>query len=84
VIAVARNTVLKNDASWPCGDKRHPFRLTRKLKTFDLSGCEITLPQSRVPSCVFQPSTGRVREDNLRTTTKDGKKIGFNELNDNR
>ncbi len=79
VIAVARNTVLKNDAS--CHAEINAIRsASRKLKTFDLSGCEIYSTTEPCPMCFSAIHWARIGKIIFGTTTKDAKKIGFNEL----
>ncbi len=79
VIAVARNTVLKSDAT--CHAEMNAIRLaSRKLKTFDLSGCVIYSTTEPCPMCFSAIHWARIDKIIYGTTTKDAKKIGFNEL----
>ncbi|MDD5072340.1 MAG: nucleoside deaminase [Candidatus Omnitrophica bacterium] len=79
VIAVARNTVLKNDAT--CHAEINAIRLaSRKLRTFDLSGCVIYSTTEPCPMCFSAIHWARIDKIIYGTSTKDAKKIGFNEL----
>lgn len=79
VLAVARNTVLKNDAS--CHAEINAIRIaSRKSRTFDLSGCEIYSTNEPCPMCFAAIHWARIDKIIYGTTTKDAKKIGFNEL----
>ena len=79
VVAVARNTVLKNDAT--CHAEINAIRIaSRKLKTFDLSGCVIYSTTEPCPMCFSAIHWARIDKIIYGTTTKDAKKIGFNEL----
>ena len=79
VIAVARNSVLKNDATSHA--EVNAIRLaSRKLKTFDLSGCVIYSTTEPCPMCFSAIHWARIDKIIYGTSTKDAKKIGFNEL----
>lgn len=79
VVAVARNTVLKNDAT--CHAEVNAIRLaSRKLKTFDLSGCVIYSTTEPCPMCFSAIHWARIKRIVYGTTTADAAKIGFNEL----
>jgi tRNA(Arg) A34 adenosine deaminase TadA len=79
MVVVARNTVLKNDAS--CHAEINAIRAaSRKLKTFDLSGCEIYSTTEPCPMCFSAIHWARIGKIIFGTSTKDAKKIGFNEL----
>ncbi|MDD4879186.1 MAG: nucleoside deaminase [Candidatus Omnitrophica bacterium] len=79
VIAVSRNTVLKNDAT--CHAEVNAIRIaSRKLKTFDLSGCIIYSTTEPCPMCFAAIHWARIDKIIYGTATKDAKKTGFNEL----
>ncbi|MFA5336360.1 MAG: nucleoside deaminase [Candidatus Omnitrophota bacterium] len=79
VLAAARNTVLRDDAS--CHAEVNAIRIaSRKLKTFDLSGCEIYSTTEPCPMCFSAIHWARIDKVIFGTDTKDAKKIGFNEL----
>lgn len=79
VIAVARNTVLKNDAT--CHAEMNAIRIASlKLKTFDLSGCVIYSTTEPCPMCFSAIHWARIDKIIYGTTTKDARKTGFNEL----
>lgn len=78
-IAVARNEVLKKDAT--CHAEINAIRIaSRKLKSFDLSGCVIYSTTEPCPMCFAAIHWARISKIVYGTTTKDAKKIGFNEL----
>jgi len=79
VLAVARNTVLRDDAS--CHAEVNAIRIaSRKLKAFDLSGCEIYSTTEPCPMCFSAIHWARIDKVVFGTDTRDAKKIGFNEL----
>ena len=80
LIAIARNTVLKNDAT--CHAEINAIRkASRKLKTFDLSGCTIYSTTEPCPMCFVAIHWARIKRIIYGTKTSDAKKFGFNELN---
>lgn len=79
VLSVARNAVLKKDAT--CHAEINAIRIvSRKLKTFDLSGCEIYSTTEPCPMCFAAIHWARIGKIIYGAATKDAKKIGFNEL----
>ena len=79
VIAIARNTVLKNDAS--CHAEINAIRLaSKKLKTYDLSGCRIYSTTEPCPMCFSAIHWARIGSIIYGNNIADAKKIGFNEL----
>lgn len=79
VIAVARNEVLKKDAT--CHAEINAIRIaSRKLKTFDLSGCEIYSTTEPCPMCFAAIHWARIKKIIYGTKTSDAGNIGFNEL----
>jgi len=79
VVAVARNTVLKNDAS--CHAEVNAIRVASKnLKTYDLSGCRIYSTTEPCPMCFSAIHWARIDSIIYGNTIADAKKIGFNEL----
>jgi tRNA(Arg) A34 adenosine deaminase TadA len=79
VIAVARNTVLKCDAS--CHAEVNAIRLaSRKLRSFDLSGCIIYSTTEPCPMCFSAIHWARIDAVIYGTTISDVKKLGFHEL----
>lgn len=80
VIAVSRNTVLKNDAT--CHAEINAIRAaSRKLGKYDLSGCVIYSTTEPCPMCFSAIHWARIKTIIFGTRTSDAKKIGFNELN---
>ncbi|MCU0650734.1 MAG: nucleoside deaminase [Candidatus Omnitrophica bacterium] len=79
VIAVGRNTVLRNDAS--CHAEINAIReASKKLKTYDLSGCEIYSTTEPCPMCFSAIHWARIDAVVFGTGISDARKIGFNEL----
>lgn len=80
VITVARNTVLKNDAT--CHAEINAIRAaSKKTKSYDLSGCIIYSTTEPCPMCFSAIHWARIKRIYYGTSTNDAKKIGFNELN---
>jgi guanine deaminase len=79
VLAVARNTVLANDAT--CHAEVNAIRIaSRKIKNFDLSGCVIYSTTEPCPMCFSAIHWARIKEVVYGTEIKDVRKLGFNEL----
>lgn len=79
VLAIARNLVLKKDAT--CHAEINAIRAaSRKLKTFDLSGCVIYSTNEPCPMCFAAIHWARIDRIIYGTTIKDAKRVGFNEL----
>jgi len=79
VLAVARNTVLKKDAT--CHAEVNAIRrVSKKLKTYDLSGCIIYSTTEPCPMCFSAIHWARIDSVIFGTHITDAKKIGFNEL----
>ena len=79
VLAVARNTVLKSDAS--AHAEINAIRLaSRKVRSFDLSGCVIYSTTEPCPMCFSAIHWAGIDVIVYGTTIADAKKIGFNEL----
>jgi tRNA(Arg) A34 adenosine deaminase TadA len=79
VIALARNTVLKNDPT--CHAEINAIKIaSKKLKTIDLSGCHIYSTTEPCPMCFSAIHWARIDLIVFGTNISDVKKIGFNEL----
>jgi len=79
VIAVAKNTVLKHDAT--CHAEINAIRIaSRKLKSFDLKGAIIYSTTEPCPMCFSAIHWARINTIIYGTAIKDAKKIGFNEM----
>jgi tRNA(Arg) A34 adenosine deaminase TadA len=79
VLAVARNTVLKNDAT--CHAEINAIRkASKKLKDFDLSGCIIYSTTEPCPMCFSAIHWARISAIIYGTNISDADKVGFNEL----
>jgi guanine deaminase len=79
VIAVARNTVLTEDAS--CHAEVNAIRqASKRLRTFDLSGCHIYSTTEPCPMCLAAIHWARIDSVCYGTTIADARRIGFREL----
>jgi len=79
VLAVARNTVLKNDAT--CHAEINAIRkASKKIKNFDLSGCVIYSTTEPCPMCFSAIHWARISTIIYGSNISDADKIGFNEL----
>jgi len=79
VIAISRNTVLKNDAT--CHAEINAIRkASEKLGTYDLSGCAIYSTTEPCPMCFAAIHWARIKRIIYGTKISDAKRIGFNEL----
>lgn len=80
VLAKARNAVLKNDAS--CHAEINAIRTaSRRIKSFDLSGCIIYSTTEPCPMCFSAIHWAKIGKIIYGTSICDAKKAGFNELN---
>ena len=79
VLATARNTVLKNDAT--CHAEINAIRTaSKKVKSFDLSGCRIYSTTEPCPMCFSAIHWARIETIVYGTDIADAKRLGFNEL----
>jgi len=79
VVAVARNTVLANDAT--CHAEINAIRkASRKLGTFDLSGCEIYSTTEPCPMCFGAIHWARIGTVYFGAGIGDAARAGFHEL----
>jgi guanine deaminase len=79
VVAVARNTVLENDAT--CHAEINAIRkASRSLGTFDLSGCEIYSTTEPCPMCFGAIHWARIGTVCFGTGIGDAARAGFHEL----
>lgn len=79
VIATTSNSVLKQDAT--CHAEMNAIRkASRKLKTFDLSGCEIYSTTEPCPMCFGAIHWAKIDSLIYGTKIVDAQKRGFNEL----
>ncbi|MDD5166365.1 MAG: nucleoside deaminase [Candidatus Omnitrophica bacterium] len=79
VLAVSRNTVLKTDAT-AHAEVNAIRAASRKLKTFDLSGCIIYSTTEPCPMCFSAIHWSRIGVLAYGTDIADVKKLGFYEL----
>ena len=78
-IAISRNTVLKQDAA--CHAEINAIRkASKKLKTYDLSGCWIYSTTEPCPMCFSAIHWSKIDTLVYGNTIADAKRIGFNEL----
>jgi guanine deaminase len=79
VLAVARNTVLKSDASSHA--EINAIRMaSSRINNFDLSGCVIYSTTEPCPMCFSAIHWAKIEAVIYGTTIFDAKRIGFNEL----
>jgi tRNA(Arg) A34 adenosine deaminase TadA len=79
VLAVARNLVLKKDAT--CHAEINAIRAaSRKLGAYDLSGCQIYSTTEPCPMCFAAIHWARLGLLVYGTSIEDVRKLGFNEL----
>ena len=79
VVAVARNTVLRSDAT--CHAEVNAIRkASRRLGTFDLSGCVIYSTTEPCPMCFSAIHWARIGTIVFGTDIADAARAGFNEL----
>jgi len=79
VIAVGRNTVLTEDAT--CHAEVNAIRnASKKLRTYDLSGCIIYSTTEPCPMCFSAIHWARIDAIVFGTGIPDARKIGFHEL----
>jgi tRNA(Arg) A34 adenosine deaminase TadA len=79
VLSVARNTVLKNDAT--CHAEVNAIReASKKLGTFDLTGCEIYSTTEPCPMCFGAIHWARIGTVIYGAAIRDAARAGFHEL----
>jgi guanine deaminase len=79
VLAVARNTVLRHDAT--CHAEVNAIRkASKKTGTFDLSGCEIYSTTEPCPMCFGAIHWARIGAVYYGTDIRDAAEAGFHEL----
>ncbi len=79
VLAVARNTVLRDDAT--CHAEINAIRkASKKLGTFDLSGCEIYSTTEPCPMCFGAIHWARIGTVYFGAGIRDAARAGFREL----
>jgi len=79
ILAVARNTVLKSDAT-SHAEINAIRQASGKIKNFDLSGCTIYSTTEPCPMCFSAIHWAKIGMVIYGTTIADARKIGFNEL----
>jgi guanine deaminase len=80
VLAVAHNTVLKDCDPTCHGEINAIRRAARKLKGYDLSGCEIYSTTEPCPMCFAAIHWARIGRLIYGTTIEEVAQLGFNEL----
>jgi tRNA(Arg) A34 adenosine deaminase TadA len=79
VIAISRNTVLKQDAT--CHAEINAIRkASKKLRTYDLSGCWIYSTTEPCPMCFSAIHWSGINVLVYGNSIADAKSVGFNEL----
>lgn len=79
LIAVARNTVLRQDAT-AHAEINAIRKASKKLGAYDLSGCVIYSTTEPCPMCFSAIHWARIKKIIYGTKISHAKKIGFNEL----
>ncbi|MDD5585258.1 MAG: nucleoside deaminase [Candidatus Omnitrophica bacterium] len=79
ILALARNTVLKNDPT-AHAEINAIREAARKIRNYDLSNCQIYSTTEPCPMCFSAIHWARIDVCIYGTTIADVKKIGFNEL----
>ena len=79
VIAIARNTVLRSDAI-AHAEVNAICEASKKLKTFDLTGCSIYSTTEPCPMCFSAIHWAKIDSIAYGTSIRDVKKRDFNEL----
>jgi tRNA(Arg) A34 adenosine deaminase TadA len=80
VLAVCRNTVLRDQDATSHAEIRAIRIASKKLESFDLSGCEIYSTTEPCLMCFAAIHWARIDRVSYGTTIADVAKIGFNEL----
>lgn len=80
VIAKAYNTVEKNKNAVYHAEINVIVKACRKLKTWDLSGCEIYTTCMPCAMCAGAIHWARIKSVNFGCSIKDAKEFGFNEI----
>jgi guanine deaminase len=80
VLAVAHNTVLKDQDPTGHGEMNAIRQAARKLGSFDLSGCEIYSTTEPCPMCFAAIHWARIGRLIYGTTIGEVARLGFNEL----
>lgn len=79
VVAVARNTVLAQDAT--CHAEVNAIRVaSRRLGRYDLAGCEIYTTTEPCPMCFAAIHWANIRRIYYGTTIPEAARLGFHEL----
>jgi guanine deaminase len=79
ILAVAHNTVLLEDAT--CHAEMNAIRMaSKKLNTWDLSGCEIYSTTEPCPMCFSAIHWANIGKIIYGTTIRNVQQLGFNEL----
>jgi guanine deaminase len=79
VLAVARNTVLRQDAT--CHAEINAIRIaSSKIKSYNLSGCQIYSTTEPCPMCFGAIHWSKIDTLIYGTSIQDAKRLGFNEL----
>lgn len=79
ILAVARSTVLKNDAT-SHAEINAIRKASKKIRNFDLSGAVLYSTTEPCPMCFSATHWARISTIVYGTNISDAKRIGFNEL----
>lgn len=81
VIASAHNLVLKTCDPTAHAEISAIRKASKKLKTFDLTGCEIYITAMPCPMCLFAIHWANIKNIYYSATSSDIEKIGFRDKN---
>lgn len=80
VLALSRNTIVKNNDPTNHAEMNAIRIASKKLKNFDLSGCEIYSTTEPCPMCFSAIHWANIDKIYYGTSIDDSRKLGFNEL----
>ncbi|MEW5757853.1 MAG: nucleoside deaminase [Candidatus Omnitrophota bacterium] len=80
ILALSRNTVIKNNDPTSHAELNAIKITTKKLKNFNLSGCKIYSTTEPCPMCFSAIHWAKIDKIYYGTKIDDVKKLGFNEL----
>lgn len=83
VIAKAHNTVLKDNDATCHAEMNALQKASRKLKTFNLNGCEVYITGRPCPMCKAAINWAKINTVYYGCSYEDAREIGFNEESGN-
>ncbi len=79
IIAKAHNTVIKDNDSTAHAEINAIRKASKKLKNYDLSGCELYVTCEPCPMCYSAIHWSRIKKIYFGASSKDASKIGFDD-----